>query len=94
MSWPLSGPETVSAMIGCCGIVLPYLWSKRDARAKNAADKAVKAQAEAMANKDREIAGWQTKYERERTEHRDDTARLQTRIDTLEDRLYTKDRRP
>jgi len=89
MSWPLSGPETVSALIGCCGIVLPYLWSKRDARARESADKAVKAQTEAMDNKNKEIASWQQRYQQERGEHRQDVTRLQDRIDHLEDRLYS-----
>ena len=105
MNWPLNGAETLIAFLGLCGSLLPFWWTRRDARAKDAADKAVKAQEEAMANKDKEIAltqargdkdiaEWKERYEQERNEHRDDNVRLQDRIDRLEDRLYTREPKP
>lgn len=97
MSWPLSGPETISAVIACCGIVLPYLWTHRDARAKAAADRAVTAQAEAMVNKDKEISGWQQtsegwqqRYEQERREHREDNQRNEDHIARLVESHFSR----
>lgn len=90
MSWPLTGAETISALVALCGMLLPILWSRHQTRTQALADKAVAAQAEAMQNKDQEISGWQRRYEQERTEHREDNQRNQDRIDHLEDRLYSK----
>lgn len=92
--WPPDGQTIVAALValaGGCG----WLVKRRDARLrarqeaiKAEADKTATAQAAAITAKNDEIGQWQRRYEQERSEHREDVARLETRNQELQDRLY------
>lgn len=106
MAWPFSPAETLALVLATgagARWLIPYTLDRRDARLKaaaekasaiekDAAEKAVTAQRETMANKDREIAGWKERYEQEHRERREDEVRYEERISRLESLLFNGER--
>lgn len=79
MTWSIDGTAIVAAIVAA-GTVLRYLLDRHDARLRKAADDATAAQAEAMGNKNKEIDGWQRRYELEHADREKDAERCQQQL--------------